>query len=69
MALETEIKLLRAALYLFLIAMIAIVVFLLATMFVSSANFLSVCFAWCFGIVAVCGLSSMCFLPWLRSAT
>lgn len=53
---ETEIKLLRAALYLSLVAIIATVAFLVATAFITSPNFLNVCSDWCLGTVVVCGI-------------
>lgn len=59
---ETEIKLLRAALYLSLIAIIAMVAFLVAAAFITSPNYLNVCSAWCFGAVVVCGMSSLVLL-------
>lgn len=59
---ETEIKLLRAALYLSLIAIIATVAFLVAAAFITSPNYLNVCSAWCLGTVVVCGMSSLVLL-------
>lgn len=59
---ETEIKLLRAALYLSLVAIVAMVAFLVAATSISSPNCLDVCFDWCLGTVVVCGMSSLVLL-------
>lgn len=62
MSRETEIILLRSALYLSLVAIMATVGFLVATAFITSPNFLNVCSALCLGTVIVCGMSSIVLL-------
>lgn len=62
MARDFKFKLLIVAGFLSFVALAAVFVFMVAASFIPSSNFVNVCFAWCFGIVAVCGLSSIVLL-------